>query len=185
MTVRLPLAALLAASLFALPALAEGRTDGAEGSEVGHGGYTSSTMGRFSLVADFGGAIATTGPLLGIQGAPLYVGGTASLWFADWFKLDLLGNWVFNAQRLNVLLGPRFSTPTWPVSFGGALHAGIMYDSGGSVRFGLSPELSAEMLFARHFLAGLKVALDIPIGAASFARADLVTRIGIHLGWRF
>lgn len=179
MTPRASLAVLLLAGLLSTPAQADGRTDGPEGSEVGHGGYQSVSGGKFSLAADFGGAIVLSGA---VAGPPLYAGATATLWFTDWFKLDLLGNWVFNAQRLNVLVGPRFSTWGWPVTFGAGLHAGVIYDVGPGVRFGLSPNISADMLFARHFLASLKAALDIPIGAPV---TPMAIRIGLSLGWRF
>ena len=61
-----------------------GRTDGAEGSEQGKGGYEKpSGSGRVSLTLNWGASlpVGLLAPLVGngFTGAPLYLGGTVSL----------------------------------------------------------------------------------------------------------
>lgn len=158
-------------------AWAEGRTDGPEGSEIGEGGYTSTTSGRLSLAVDWGGTV----PVTPYAGAPLYFGGTVSGWMADWFLLDAYGGYSLNTQRLDVLVGPRFRTATWPVSLSAGLRGGLMYDAGiSSARFGISPVVAADMVFMRHLLVGLQGAVDIPVGGNGQQ-----FRIGLNIGWRF
>ncbi|MBX7116215.1 MAG: hypothetical protein K1X64_17940 [Myxococcaceae bacterium] len=157
----------------------QGRTDGPEGSEVGHGGYTSSMRGTFALGFDFGGNVPVTSSLL-TGAAPIYLGGTASAWVADWFVMDLAVNHAFNTQTTGALIGPRFRSWTWPVSIGGGLRAGAMF-APGAVRFALSPIFTLDMTFMKHLLMGLQASYDIPVGGGLAQQL----RIGINIGWRF
>lgn len=157
-----------------------GRTDGPEGSEVGHGGYSRSTHGYFAIALDFGGNLAITPPLGGVPNAPIYVGGTASAWLMDWFVMDLAVNHAFNTQATGALIGPRFRSWTWPVSIGGGLRAGALF-APGVVRFALSPIVTLDMTFMKHLLMGLQASYDIPVGGGMAHQA----RIGINIGWRF
>ena len=157
-----------------------GRTDGPEGSEIGHGGYTRSMNGTFALGLDFGGSLAVISPLGGIPGAPIYVGGTASAWLMDWFVMDLAVNHALNTQTTGALVVPRFRSWTWPVSVGGGLRAGAMF-APGAVRFALSPIFTMDMTFLKHLLMGLQVSYDIPVGGGLASQL----RIGINIGWRF
>lgn len=169
--------ALLAAVLSAVAfAQSPGRTDGPEGSEVGTGGYRGQGVGKFSLAADFGGSVSLLG---GSTGVPLYVGLTPSFWVADWFVLDLFGGYSFNSRTLNVLVGPRLRTPTWPLSGFLGLRAGPAFTPAG-VRFSVSPIVGADLVAMKHLLAGLHLSCDLPIGGPGI---DL--RIGLNLGWRF
>ncbi len=177
-------AALCLSAMLVVPgaALADGRTDGPEGSEVGKGGYDKPLSGSFSLALDWGASISTASPLSGASRVPIYLGGTASFWLTDWFLLDGHGAYAFDTGRLFVLVGPRFRTWSWPVSFGAGLRAGLINDPapGTGPRFGLSPVVSADMIFRRHLLAGLQAMADIPI-----AGNGVTFRIGINIGWRF
>lgn len=164
-----------------------GRTDGPEGSEVGKGGYPrASGSSRISVLLDWGANLPVGGvsPLggLGAQGAPLYLGGTVSFWMYDWFLLDGHGSYAFNTQRVNVLIGPRFRTATWPVSASLGIRAGAIYDltPGVGLRFGLSPIATFEMIFAKHLLVGLQGSFDIPLAGNGSS-----LRIGLNVGWRF
>jgi len=155
-----------------------GRTDGAEGSEVGFGGYTASTVGRFSLAAEGGANFALKKGVA--DGAPLYVGGTLSYWMTDWSSIGLQANYAFNTERLMVLMGPSFRTDTWPMSFYIAVRAGFAKDT--KTRFALSPELGADMLLAQRFIMGLLAAWDWPMGEGTMPSQ---LRVGLRLGWRF
>ncbi len=162
-----------------------GRTDGAEGSEQGKGGYEKvSGSSRFSLRVDWGAAIpiGTAPPLSGssVNGAPLYLGGTATLWLFDWFLLDAQGSHSFDRGRTNIFIGPRFRTTTWPVAASVGLRAGAIIDPSFGLRFGLSPVVGVEMIFLKHLLLGLEGSVDIPIGSSSSS-----LRIGLNIGWRF
>ncbi len=171
----------------AAPALAQegGRTDGAEGSEQGKGGYDKpSGSSRFSLTLNWGASIPVGLPAplggLGFTGAPLYLGGTASLWMYDWFLLDAHGSYAFNTGRVNILVGPRFRTATWPVSASLGLRAGAILDPQVGLRFGLSPVAAVELIFIKHLLLGLEGSFDLPLAGNGSA-----LRIGLNVGWRF
>lgn len=162
-----------------------GRTDGAEGSEQGKGGYEKpSGSGRFSLMVNWGASVplGVQPPLggNGFTGAPLYLGGTASFWMYDWFLVDAHGSYAFNTGRANVLVGPRFRTSTWPVSASLGVRAGAIVDPQVGLRFGLSPVATLEMIFFKHLLVGLEGSFDIPISGNG---SDI--RVGLNLGWRF
>jgi len=154
-----------------------GRTDGPEGSEVGHGSYTAPTVGRFSLAVDGGANFAMSSA--DKRSAP-YVGGSLSYWMTDWSSLSLQANYAFNTERVMVLIGPSFRTDTWPVSFTIGLKAGMAHDT--RTQFALSPELGMDMLVAQRFIIGLLGAWDIPVvDGLKFSQV----RIGLQLGWRF
>ncbi len=163
-----------------------GRTDGAEGSEQGKGGYDKpSGSSRLSLVVNWGAEVPVglSPPLSGSaprNGPPLYLGGTFSVWMYPWFLLDVHGSYGFNTGRVNALVGPRFRTATWPVSASLGLRAGAIYDPTVGLRFGLSPVASVEMIFIKHLLVGLDGSFDIPIAGNGSA-----LRIGLVAGWRF
>ncbi len=175
-------AAMLAACALCLPAAAgaqgRGRTDGEEGSEFGKGGYDKPTSGKFSLSLDWGGALGT-GPLQG-NGVPIFVGLNAGSWLDDWMVLEANPQYVFRNNNINLLIGPRFRTPMFPVALSGGLKAGAIFVDGRGVRFGLSPQAGADVLIRRNVLAGLNYALDIPIGAPGFTH-----RIFMSIGYRF
>jgi hypothetical protein len=179
---------LFVAVLFtALAAAAQegGRTDGAEGSEQGRGGYQKpSGSGRFSIALNWGASIPVgVQPPLGgngVTGAPMYLGGTASLWMYDWFLLDAHGSYAFNTGRTHILVGPRFRTSTWPVAASLGLRAGAILDPQIGLRFGLSPIGTLEMIFLKHLLVGLEGSFDIPLAGNGSA-----LRVGLNLGWRF
>lgn len=151
-----------------------GRTDGPEGSEYGKGGYEKHGGGSFSVQADLGAAIQD-----GATGVPLYGGATASFWASDWFLLDLSGGYLGPNGKVNVLAGPRFRTATWPISGTLGLKAGAIFTRSG-LRFGLSPQAGADLLFHDRFLLGLNYAPDIAIGGDGVAH-----RIFMSIGYRF
>jgi hypothetical protein len=170
----------IAAFALALCASAQegGRTDGPEGSEVGKGGFDRPLIGKFSLALDWGASF-NTAPLSG-NAAPLYLGGTVSFWSTDWFLLDAHGSYAFNTGRTAVLVGPRFRTWTWPIAASLGLRAGVINDPYVGVRFGLSPIAALDMVFARHFIAGLEGCVDVPV-----AGNGSTVRVGLNVGWRF
>ena len=177
----------LAVLFTALAAVAQegGRTDGAEGSEQGKGGYEKpSGNGKFSIALNWGASIPVglNAPLggNGFTGAPLYLGGTVSLWMFDWFLLDAHGSYAFNTGRTNILIGPRFRTNTWPVSASLGIRAGAIIDPQVGLRFGLSPVATVDMIFIKHVLLGLEASFDVPVAGNG---ASL--RVGLNLGWRF
>ena len=99
---------------------------------------------------------------------------------ADWFLLDAHGSYAFNNQRTALLVGPRFRTWTWPVSASIGLRAGMILEPSNGLRFGLSPIAALDMIFARHFIAGLEGCVDVPLGGNGVS-----VRVGLNLGWRF
>lgn len=160
---------------------ARGRTDGPEGSEYGKGGYSRSGSGTFSLTLDWGASMSSSGPLAGQSaGPPLFVGLTGSLWFDEWFVLDLSPSYQANDGRLNLLVGPRFRTVGWPVSAHAGLQAGPIIDPDVGVRFGLSPQVGLDTVLGDHYLMGLSYALDVPLGGDA-----LNHRLFMKLGYRF
>jgi hypothetical protein len=161
--------------------VAQGGTDGPEGSEYGKGGYSEPGGGLFSLALNWGAGLpGANGPLDGVSGAPLTVGLVATFWVDDWFVLDVAPSHLFNSGRTNVLVGPRFRTMGYPVSAYLGLHAGPVFGDDLGVRFLLSPQAGVEALLADHFLLGLGYAWDVPV---SQDRSN--HRIFMTLGYRF
>jgi hypothetical protein len=154
-----------------------GRTDGAEGSEVGKGGYVRPNGGRFSLQLDWGASLGGT-PV----GPPLFIGLTASLWADEWFVLDAQGAYLADSGRILALIGPRFRTGFYPVSLYAGVRAGLIYSQvrGVGARFGISPSVGADLTLANHVLLGLNYALDWPV-----AGDGLGHRIFMNIGYRF
>lgn len=169
----------LAAVTTSLPALAQsrGRTDGPEGSEYGKGGYSGFGGQQFSLTFDWGASIEADSKY---NNAPLFVGITASYWSTDWFLLDVSPAYLISSKKFNILLGPRFRSVTYPVSFSIGLKAGPIFLNDGAVRFGLSPQVGGDLLFERRIILGLAYAPDIPLGGGGVAH-----RISMSIGYRF
>jgi hypothetical protein len=171
---------LLMVAVLAGPAAAlaqeRGRTDGPEGSEYGKGGYSRAGGGNFSLGLDWGAALEG-GPA---SGPPLFVGVTAGYWGDEWFVLEASGAYLLNSERVNLLVGPRFRTAFWPVSFSVGLKAGAITSPAQGLRFGLSPELGFDTVVGDHVLLGLGYALDLPLGGLGAAH-----RIFMKIGYRF
>jgi len=163
--------ALLALLPLSAGAQERGRTDGPEGSEYGKGGYEGLGGGRLSLELHWGAAIhQESSPEGAPEGPPLFVGLTASFWGDDWYQLDFTGAYVLDGGRLDLLVGPRFRTYGSPASLHAGLKAGAMFIPEVGVRFGLSPQVGADLLLGSRdeILLGLAYALDIPLPA----RAD-------------
>lgn len=158
-----------------------GRTDGPEGAEVGHGGYTSQGGGKFSLALNWGASIQETQPLSGAGGtAPLFVGVTGAYWADDLFLLEVSGQYLLNNGRVNLLVGPKARTGFYPISLYIALKAGAILIPNAGLRFGLSPEIGADVLVRRKVMLGLGYAPDFAIGGNGTNH-----RIFLNLGYRF
>ena len=173
------------AAAFVLPLAAHaqprGRTDGPEGSEYGKGGYADPRESRFSLELNWGAAVPAESWRWG-QGAPLFVGLTASVWGDDWYQLDFSGAYVLNDGRVNLLMGPRFRTYGFPLSLNAGLKAGALLIPDVGLRFGLSPQAGVDLLLGgnERFLLGLGFALDTPVGAGG-----ITNRLFMNVGYRF
>ncbi|MCL2625915.1 MAG: hypothetical protein FWD46_03730 [Cystobacterineae bacterium] len=158
-----------------------GRTDGPENSEWGHGGYSRSTVGYFSVAVDWGANFAVKKSTA--SGTPLYVGGTGSYWITDWALMGVHLNYAFNTERFMALIGPTFRTDTWIMSFHASCKAGLAHDGRDkNSRFAISPQLGVDMVIIRHLLIGLLGVWDLPIGKGKMPSQ---IRVGLNLGWRF
>lgn len=157
-----------------------GRTDGPEGSEVGHGGYTSASGGHFSLQLNWGASVQESQPLRP-GNAPLFVGVTGSWWADQILMLDLSAQYLFNNGRLNFLVGPKIRTGFYPISLYLGLKAGAIIVPNLGLRFGISPEVGADLLVKRSVILGLGYAPDIAFGGD----AALNHRIFMNIGYRF
>lgn len=158
---------------------AEGRTDGAEGSEIGHGGYQSAGSGPLSLEFNWGASLPVSGPLSGVSGVPLFVGLTASYWASDWFVIDASGAYNLSNKVVDLLVGPKFRTGFSPVAANLGVKAGAMF-TGSAFAFGISPQLGVDVLVNRSLLFGLTYNLDLPLGFEGHTH-----RLGMNLGYRF
>ena len=179
--------ALLALGPLSVGAQERGRTDGPEGSEYGKGGYQDLNGGQFSLEFNWGAAVNQgTSPAGAPEGPPLFLGATASFWGDDWYQLDLSGAYVLDGGRLNLLVGPRFRTYGYPLSLHAGLKAGAIFIPEVGVRFGLSPQVGADLLIGNRddIILGLAYALDIPLPAWSDGRNN-THRVFMSLGYRF
>lgn len=156
-----------------------GRTDGPEGSEIGQGGYTSAGGDRFSLALNWGASVQDAQPLIP-NSAPLFVGVTGSWWADQILLLEISGQYLANNNRVNLLVGPKVRTGFWPVSLYAALKAGIIVIPSAGVRFGLAPEIGADLLIKRKVTLGLGYAPDIAIGGAPVNH-----RIFMSIGYLF
>src|SRR4051794_29239578 len=104
--------AVVLCSLTASSAFAQntgGRTDGPEGSEYGHGGYSSASNDRFPLSVSWGASVQESQPL-GPSDAPLFVGVTASWWADELWLFDLQAQYLINNHRVNAYVGPKLRT---------------------------------------------------------------------------
>jgi hypothetical protein len=158
-------------------AQSRGRTDGPEGSEYGKGGYNR-LGGNFSLAIDWGAAIESDNTY---TGSPLFVGLTASYWATDYFLLDASANYLLSSKKFDLLVGPRFRTVTWPVSFSVGFKAGPIFLPNNAVRFGISPQAGFDLLLERHLILGVGYAPDIPLGDGG----GVAHRIFMTVGYRF
>lgn len=173
--------AVLAMAPFAAAQNTGGRTDGAEGSEIGHGGYSSPGGGRFSLALNWGASVQDNEPLSGARGsAPLFVGLTGAFWADDLFLLEASAQYLLNNNRLNFLVGPKVRTGFWPISLYAGLKAGAILIPNAGLRFGLSPEIGADILLRRKVMLGLGYAADFAIAGNGTNH-----RIFLNLGYRF
>ncbi|WP_224365374.1 hypothetical protein [Hyalangium versicolor] len=179
--------ALLAVVPLSAGAQERGRTDGPEGSEYGKGGYSRQRDGRFSLQFDWGAAVNQESPPPGApEGPPLFLGATASFWGDDWFQLDFSGAYVLDGGRLDLLVGPRFRTYGYPLSLYAGLKAGAIFIPEIGTRFGLSPQVGADLMMGdrENILLGLSYALDIPLPAEADGGSN-THRVFMSLGYRF
>lgn len=164
-----------------------GRTDGPEGSEYGKGGYQDLNGGQFSLEFNWGAAInEETSPEGAPEGPPLFLGVTGSFWGDDWYQLDFTGVYVLDGGRFDLLVGPRFRTYGYPLSLHAGLKAGAIFIPEVGVRFGLSPQVGADLLVGNRddIILGLAYALDIPLPARADGRSN-THRVFMSLGYRF
>jgi hypothetical protein len=156
-----------------------GRTDGAEGSEVGKGGYTpAGGASRFSLELVWGGAFARERV---DGGAPLFAGLNAAYWADDWFLVELSGQHLLHNGSTNIYVGPRLRTPFYPISGSIGLKAGGIIVKDVGIRFGISPQIGADLLLRERVMLGLHYALDVPFGH----REALAHRLFMSVGYRF
>jgi hypothetical protein len=172
-----------------LPALAQerGRTDGPEGSEYGKGGYSRPSGGQFSLEFNWGAAVNQEAPPRDApDGPPLFLGVTASFWADDWFLLDFSSSYVLDGGRLNLLVGPRFRTFGYPLSLHVGLRAGAIVIPEVGLRFGLSPQVGADLLLGSrdNIIMGLSYAPDIPL-PVEIDGGGITHRLFLSLGYRF
>ncbi|MDY7228578.1 hypothetical protein [Hyalangium rubrum] len=180
--------ALLAAMPVSALAQERGRTDGPEGSEYGKGGYEDLNGGRFSLEFNWGAAVNQEPPPPGApDGPPLFLGLTASLWGDDWYQLDFSGAYVMDGGRLDLLVGPRFRTYGYPLSLSLGLKAGAIIIPEVGLRFGLSPQIGADLLIGDRddIILGLAYAPDIPLPVEINGSNNVTHRLFMSLGYRF
>lgn len=182
----LRLGSFLLAWSFLIPSvvLAE-TTDGPEGSEYGKGGYGDNS-GNFSLEFNWGAATVEDetlkdGTIIKADGTPLFVGITGAFWMDDWFQLEISGQTLLINGNTNILVGPRFRTAAYPVSFSAGLKAGVILVEDVGARFGISPQLGADIFLADRYLLGLGYATDIPVGT----EGEEAHRLFMTLGYRF
>lgn len=179
--------ALLALLPVSARAQERGRTDGPEGSEYGKGGYQDLNGGQFSLEFNWGAAVnQESSPAGAPEGPPLFLGVTASFWGDDWYQLDFTGAYVLDGGRVDLLVGPRFRTYGYPLSLHAGLKAGAIVIPEVGVRFGLSPQVGADLLVGNRddIILGLAYALDIPLPAEADGGSN-THRVFMSLGYRF
>ncbi|ACG73042.1 conserved hypothetical protein [Anaeromyxobacter sp. K] len=183
-----PLRSVAAFLLAALPALAlaqpaapPGRTDGPEGTEIGQGGYRRAPgPGAFQITFDAGGAISSEGPGYPLKDRPYFLGADLAWSPDDWLLLELTGAYDFDLERTLVLVGPRLRTPASPFSLSAGVKGGVMHWNGRS-RFGLSPQIGAELEASDRFVLGLHYALDIPVEQDTTVTHRIFLGLGLRL----
>ncbi|MFW5879049.1 MAG: hypothetical protein ACOCVR_04440 [Myxococcota bacterium] len=158
-----------------------GRTDGPEGSHIGAGGYEPAGFHRYSLELQFGAALSERPPLSGRDvGPPISLGALFAFWGDDWVRMDLSAHHLLSNGHTALLVGPRFQSGFWPVSGSAGLKAGLIWIPEVGPRFGISPQVGAEMLLGDSPLLGIGWALDIPIGEPGLSH-----RPHMNAGFRF
>lgn len=159
-----------------------GRTDGPEGSEVGHGGYVElRPRERFALSVDWGGTVVGNE---NVTTSASTVGATASFLPDDWLALDLSGEYLFDRDGVEILGGPRFILPGYPVGFSAGLKAGTLIWTpplqNTQGYFTLSPQAGLDLNVFDHVPMSLSYALDIPFGAD-----EVINRFFVSVGYKF
>lgn len=179
-------AAILLATLLPSPAPAQpapppGRTDGPEGSEVGQGGYRRAPgPGAFQVTLDAGGAITDESSRVALKDRPYFFGVDLGWSPDDWLLLELTGAYDFDLERTLVLVGPRLRTPASPFALSAGVKAGLMARDG-DARFGVTPQVGAELEASDRFVLGLHYALDIPMEQDTTVTHRIFLGLGVRL----
>jgi hypothetical protein len=180
----------LASLLVAPSALGQerGTTTGPEGSEIGKGGYepASSVAGSFSIRVEGGGAF----PVEGSFDQPFFVGGTASYWVDDFYRLDVSGAYIPTGNDVGTgddlavweaLVGPSFHFLTYTVGLTLGVQAGVQLPSEGDEHFLISPRVGLDFLPDGPLLLGFAANYDWAVDDNDAS----ITRAYLSLGVRF
>lgn len=163
----LPFTLLLLLAIASSPTSAEvepGRTDGAENSEYGKGGYRLlQTFGKYYLEGYFGAAAVD----IELDNAPQVsqtelMGGINAGYLIDEYLAFQMGYGHISGDSSADLfsMGMRQSMSRAPFNYLFGLDAEIYSPDGGSSKFGIAPAVGAELILNESFQVGLRYQHD-------------------------
>ncbi len=164
----LPFTLLLLMAMMSSSALADvepGRTDGAENSEYGKGGYRLlQTFGKYYLEGYFGAATIDIEPdnsLDKVSRTDLMGGVNAGYLIEEYLAFQMGYGHISGDSSADLFsMGMRQSMNRAPFNYLFGLDAEIYSPDGGSSKFGIAPAVGAELVLNESFQVGLRYQHD-------------------------
>ena len=142
----------------------EARTDGPEGSEIGHGGYPWQETGHLYVEGMFGAAVLDIEPEAGgpdVSQTDLISGVSVGYMMEDWLGFQLGYGHIGGDQKTSLYsAGVRNLLNYEPVNAYLSLDAELYSPDVGDSRFGIAPGVGAEVVLTQWLRAGLRYQHD-------------------------
>jgi len=163
----------------------EARTDGPEGSEVGHGGYPWQNRGQFYVEGMFGAAAVDIEPEGGgadVSQTDLVSGVSVGYLMEDWLSFQAGYGYIGGDQKTSLYsVGVRNLLSYEPINAFLSLDAELYSPDVGDTHFGIAPGVGAEVMLNQHLRAGLRYQRDLIFADDNIS----IHRFAAHLQLRF
>ena len=140
------------------------RTDGPEGSEIGHGGYPWQERGQFYVEGMFGAAAVDIEPQGGGDDSSqtdLLTGVSVGYLMDDWLAFQVGYGYIGGDQKTNLYTaGIRNHFDAEPFNYYFSLDAELYSPDVGDSKFGIAPGVGAEVVLSERLRAGLRYQHD-------------------------
>lgn len=176
---------LIGAALSSPAAAQQARTDGPEGSEIGHGGYPWQTSGQLYIEGMFGAAVIDIEPEGGgedISQTDLISGVSVGYLMEDWLGFQVGYGYIGGDQKTSLYTaGVRNLLNYEPINGFLSLDAELYSPDAGDTRFGIAPGVGAEVMLNQHLRAGLRYQHDFIFADDNIS----INRFSASLQFRF
>ncbi|MED5415254.1 MAG: outer membrane beta-barrel protein [Candidatus Latescibacterota bacterium] len=146
-----------------LPAAAQ-RTDGPEGSEIGHGGYPWQERGQLFVEGMFGAAVVDvelTGVDEDVSETDLLSGVSVGYLMEDWLGFQLGYGYIGGDQKTSIYsAGVRNMLNYEPINAYLSLDAELYSPDSGDSHFGIAPGVGAEVMLTQRLRVGMRFQHD-------------------------